>query len=205
MKTNIFIRLKEKQIFNAKFIEKQIGNFRDKRVLYLGPGDGYYIDYLKMNYKCDLTCIDKNKIFSDDLNKKGIKCHNQDILKIIPNYNKYFNIVFSFSFVQYIKPKNLKQFNDLCRSYLKNENSFALHLSIPNLTKFNKNINYSYKHNLINLRGYLIQLYYFYFKGNRFESKIKSYWHNPAMIKKFGGTEIRTSDTSYRFQYKLLK
>ena len=63
MKTNFFIRVKENEIINAKYIESEIGNFKDKKILYLGPGDGFYIDYLNMNSKCELACIEINKKF----------------------------------------------------------------------------------------------------------------------------------------------
>ena len=46
MKTNIFIRVRENEFANVKYIKSKIGNFKDKKVLYLGPGDGFYIDTL---------------------------------------------------------------------------------------------------------------------------------------------------------------
>ena len=156
MKTNIFIRVRENEFANVKYIKSKIGNFKDKKVLYLGPGDRFYIDSLNMNNQCELVCVDVNKEFSDHLNLKGIKCYNQNFLDSIDQYINYFDIIFSFSFVQYVKPKYLMKFNNLCRDYLKDDKSFAIHLSIPNSKKFRETINYSYKFNKINIKGLLV-------------------------------------------------
>ena len=102
MKTNIFIRVRENEFANVKYIKSKIGNFKDKKVLYLGPGDGFYIDSLNMNNQCELVCVDVNKEFSDHLNLKGIKYYNQNFLDSIDQYINYFDIIFSFSFVQYV-------------------------------------------------------------------------------------------------------
>jgi len=121
---------------NSDYINSKIGKIYNKNVLYVGPGDGAYIKHFNIN-KYNFIGIEKDynnyKKFKS-LNP-GYKIYNFDILNLEKKFLNYFDVIISFSLVQYFKSSEILEYNKISNLYLKDKNSFCINMSIPNIKK----------------------------------------------------------------------
>lgn len=189
---------------NSNYIKKFIGNCNNKKFLYVGPGDGEYVKHLNID-KNNFIGIEKDynnyKKFKS-LNP-GYKIYNFDILNLEKKFLNCFDVIISFSLVQYFKSSEILEYNKICNLYLKDKNSFCINMSIPNIKKRKSYILKRIIEKKYNLKGILFDLAEILsFQDSRFSYE-PAYWHNPLKIK---DCKINyNSDVFYRFDYSFKK
>jgi 2-polyprenyl-3-methyl-5-hydroxy-6-metoxy-1,4-benzoquinol methylase len=169
-------------------------------ILEIGCGDGKISSKLaRILPKSTFTCIDlSEKLIKEAKTKnpeKNINYLSATIEDLDPN--KKFDLIFSFSVLQYISPLEIKDFNKKCNDLLTNQGS-VIHMSVPKLEMRDR---YHFK----SLKSYLK----FQFKELRQYKTtcsikpygVKGFWHSEksAKCELFPLSLILYSDNWYRF------
>ena len=189
---------------NSDYILSKIGKTDKKNVLYVGPGDGAYLNHLKIDIN-NFYLVEKNLL---NFNSFKIlhphhKIYNHDILEPKQKFKNFFDIIFSFSLVQYFSYQELLKYNEIIKTNLKNKDSYCINMSIPNIEMRNSYILNAIFNNNYNLKGFLFDVGGIIFKNNALFSTDVSYWHNPKKLKNCD--VCYNSDVFYRFDYSLRK
>lgn len=190
-------------IKNSNYIKKRLGLINNKKIIYVGCGDGAYIKYLNIDKK-NLTCIEKNKNYFLKFKKinPGYKILNIDFLKI-KNLKYKVDIIFSFSLIQYFNTAEKEKYHKICKLHL-NKNGVCYNMSIPNINKKFEYMSYRLKNLKYSFYGFLFDFYNLLIKNyNQKFSNDGSFWKNPSQFSK--SRIFLRSDTFYRFDYKFFK
>lgn len=189
---------------NSDYIISKIGNTFKKNVLYVGPGDGAYLNHFKFDIN-NFYLVEKNPL---NFNSFKIlhphhKIYNFNILEPKQEFQNFFDIIFSFSLVQYFTYQELLKYNEIIKLYLKNKDSYCVNMSIPNIEMRNAYILNRIFNNKYNLKGFLFDVGGLFIKNNAFFATDGSYWHDPKKLKNYD--VCYNSDVLYRFDYSLRK